>query len=57
MNQGELVRKLGSEKLKYFKENFDKVIDTYSEMAKRTGYEGELLFKKEKGKMIIFVKL
>ena len=52
-----LVRKLGSEKLKDFKDNFDEVVDKYREIAKATGYEGELVFKKERGKMIVFVKL
>ncbi len=53
----ELVRKLGTEKLKDFKDNFDEVVDKYIEIAKATGYEGELVFKKEKGKMVVFVKL
>lgn len=57
MKEGELVRKLGTEKLKDFKDNFDKVVDKYREIAKATGYEGELMFKKEKGKMVVFVKL
>lgn len=54
---GELVRKLGSEKLKDFKDNFDEVVDKYKAIAIATGYEGELIFKKEKGKMVVFVKL
>jgi len=57
MEEGELVRRLGSEKLKDFKNNFDEVVDKYKEIAKTTGYDGELMFKKEKGKMVIFVKL
>lgn len=57
MEEGELVRKLGSEKLKDFKDNFDKVVDKYKMIAKATGYEGELVFKKEHGKMLVFVKL
>lgn len=57
MEEGELVRKLGSEKLKDFKDNFDKVVDKYSAIAKATGYQGELVFKKEKGRMVVFVKL
>jgi len=52
-----LVRKLGSEKLKDFEDNFNEIVDKYREKANNTGYEGELVFKKEKGKMIIFVKL
>lgn len=57
MEEGELVRKLGSEKLKDFKDNFDKVVDKYRAIATATGYEGELVFKKEHGKMLVFVKL
>tara|TARA_R110000803_G_scaffold184185_1_gene246518 strand:- start:531 stop:701 length:171 start_codon:yes stop_codon:yes gene_type:complete len=52
-----LVRKLGVEKLSDFKERFDEVVDKYREIAKSTGYEGELVFKKERGMMIVFVKL
>jgi len=57
MEEGELVRKLGSEKLKDFKDNFDKVVDKYRQIANATGYEGELVFKKEHGNMLVFVKL
>ncbi len=53
----DLVRKLGSEKLEYFKKNFDKIIDKYTIIAVATGYYGELVFKKEHGNMIIFVKI
>lgn len=52
-----LLRKLGTEKLKYFKNNFDKVVDKYIIIARATGYDGELVFKNEHGKMVIFVKL
>lgn len=53
----DLVRRLGEEKLKDFKDNFDKIVDKYREIATASGYDGELTFKKEHGKMIIFVKL
>lgn len=53
----DLVRKLGSEKIKNFEKNFDLIVDKYREIADASGYENELLFKKEKGKMIIFVRL
>jgi hypothetical protein len=53
----ELVRSLGSEKLKDFKENFDLIADKYRMIANATGYKGELRFKKENGKMVVFVKL
>lgn len=52
-----LGRKLGSEKLKDFAENFDLIADKYRQIADASGYKGELTFKKEKAKMIIFVKL
>jgi hypothetical protein len=54
---GRTVRKLGSEKLTYFKDNFDKVVDDYKVKAEDEGYYGELLFNKEKGRMVIFVTL
>jgi hypothetical protein len=52
-----LVRTLGSEKLIDFKEDFDKIIDKYRMIADATGYKGELKFKKENGKMVIFVEI
>ncbi len=54
---GDLVRKLGIEKVKDFNENFDEICDRYQSKAIKEGYYGDLLFKKEKGKMIIFVTL
>ncbi len=51
------VRRLGQEKLKYFEENFDMVYDEYKMKAQNEGYEGKIHFKKERGKMIIFVEL
>ena len=53
----DLVRKLGSEKFKDFEKDFDLIVDKYRKIADATGYENELVFKKEKGRMIIFVKL
>lgn len=57
MSEDKLVRTLGSEKVKDFTENFDKMIDKYRQIATALGYEGELKFKKEKGKMVIFVEI
>ena len=54
---GILVRKLGSEKVKTFMKDFDLIVDKYRTIADTTGYKGPLKFKKEKGKMIIFVEL
>lgn len=53
----DLVRKLGSEKIKDFVDNFDLIVDKYRKIAKASGYNGELKFKKEHGKMVIFVKI
>jgi hypothetical protein len=52
-----LVRKLGTEKIKDFNENFDMIIDKYRQIANAGGYNGNLTFKKEHGKMVIFVEL
>lgn len=51
----EYVRQIGSEKKKEFEANFEGFIDQYEKKAKDLGYEGELKFKIEKGKVIIFV--
>ena len=54
---GELGRKLGSEKIKDFKKNFDEICDRYQNKAIAEGYYGDLIFKKEHGRMVIFVTL
>mgnify|MGYP003146976247 CR=1 FL=1 len=54
---GSHVRRLGKEKVKNFKENFDEICDKYQSKAKEEGYNGDLVFKKEHGNMIIFVTL
>ena len=54
---GDLVRKLGTEKVKDFKENFDEICDRYQSKAIAEGYYGDLIFKKENGWMVIFVTL
>jgi len=53
----DLVRKLGTESLKDFKENFDEICDQYQSKAIKEGYYGDLIFKKERGKMVIFVTI
>ena len=53
----EIGRRLGTEKLKYFIENFDEVCDRYQSKAISQGYYGDLFFKKEHGNMVIFVTL
>ena len=57
MEDDKLVRKLGTEKLKDFNESFDLIVDKYRSIADASGYNGELVFKKEHGNMLIFVKL
>ena len=54
---GDHVRRLGTEKVKNFKENFDEICDKYQSKAIKEGYFGDLVFKKEHGNMIIFVTL
>jgi hypothetical protein len=49
------LHKIGSEKIKVFENNFDKVYDYYKEKAENSGYWGELKFIKERSKVIIFV--
>ena len=56
-NMSDNVRKLGTEKVKVFKENFDGICDRYQSKAIKEGYYGDLLFKKEHGNMVIFVTL
>ena len=53
----ELVRTLGTVKLKKFENNFDSIVDEYKEKAKNMGYNGDLRFKKEKGNMVILVTI
>ena len=57
MNNEELVRTLGTVKLKKFENNFDDIVDEYKEKAKNMGYNGDLRFKKEKGNMVILVTI
>ena len=52
-----LVRKLGTEKLKYFTEDFDLIADKYRKIANAQGYKGELKFTREHGMMVIFVEI
>jgi hypothetical protein len=51
------LHRLGSEKLKVFEKNFDKVFDWYRDKANQSGYFGDLKFIKERGKMIIYVTI
>jgi len=49
------LHKIGTEKIKVFENNFDKVCDYYKRKAEDSGYWGELKFVKERGKIIIYV--
>jgi predicted HAD superfamily hydrolase len=51
----ERVRRLGSEKEKSLKEDFDTIYDKYKKQALDEGYEGQIKMTKEKGKIIFFV--
>ena len=53
----ELVRTLGSVKVKDFEIDFDKVYDEYNAKAKKMGYNGNLKFEKKGGKITIFVTI
>lgn len=57
LNRLELVRTLGTVKLSDFEKDFDKIYDEYNAKAKKMGYNGKLKFKKEGGKMAIFVTI
>lgn len=54
---GELVRRLGSERMHDFKTSFDEIVDKYRKKANTDGYFGKLKFQKEKSMMVIFVEL
>lgn len=48
------LRKLGTEKVKFFEANFDKVYDYYKRKAEDMGYWGDLKFIKERSKVLIY---
>jgi len=53
----ERVRKLGVEKEKELKKDFDALYDKYKKKAEKEGYDGEIKFSREKGKVVFFVVL
>jgi hypothetical protein len=53
----EMVRTLGTVKIKKFNEYFDEIVDEYKEKAQKMGYNGDLRVKKEKGNMVILVTI
>ena len=54
---GDLVRKIGQEKIKVFEKDLDYFMDYYHDKALSQGYKGNLKFKKEGPNMIIFVEI
>lgn len=53
----ELVRTLGTVKVSDFEKDFDKIYDEYNLKAKELGYNGNLKFEKNGGKITIFVTI
>jgi len=58
MEEEELrLRKLGTEKRKKFDENFDELSVKYEKLAVDDGYDGDIKYIVEKGKVLIYVVL
>lgn len=53
----ERVRRLGVEKEKEVKKDFDAIYDKYKKKAEEEGYDGEIKMSREKGKVVFFVVL
>lgn len=53
----ERLRKLGIEKLKVLNDDFDTLYDKYKKKALEAGFEGELRFKKQHGRVFVYVVL
>jgi hypothetical protein len=51
------LRKLGIEKRKVFDENFDELSTKYEQKARDAGYDGDIKYIVEKGKVLIYVVL
>lgn len=51
-----LLIKLGIEKVKVVDNNFDEIYEQYSKKAKDAGYNGNIRFIKEHGKVLIYVE-
>lgn len=51
------LRKIGTEKIKYFEKNFDSIYDYYRDVANNMGYSGELKLIKERGKILVYIIL
>lgn len=55
--ENERLKKLGIEKTKTLNEDFDKVYEFYKQRALEAGCLGELKFKKQHGRVFIYVVL
>ena len=53
----ERLRKIGIEKVKTINENFDEIYETYRKKALEAGFEGQIKFKKQHGRIFIYVVL
>jgi hypothetical protein len=53
--QDNRYKKLGTEKKKDFNKDFDTHYEKYRKKANELGFEGELKFVKEHGKVLIYV--
>lgn len=51
------LRKLGQEKRKVFDKNFDELSLKYEQKARDAGYDGDIKYIVEKGKVLIYVVL
>ena len=51
----ERLRKLGIEKNKVLNDNFDNLYEKYKKKALEAGCEGELRFKKQHGRVFIYI--
>ncbi len=53
----ERLFRIGMEKVKKFDSDFDELYDKYKKKAKEKGFEGDLKFVEERGKVIIYVTI
>ncbi len=51
----ERLRKLGIEKIKVLNDDFDNLYEKYKKKALEAGFEGELKFKKQHGRVFIYI--
>jgi len=56
-NEDIRLRKLGQEKKTKFDENFNELSIKYEKIARDAGYDGDIKYIVEKGKVLIYVTL